>query len=312
MDRLQSMRVFREVVDQGGFAAAARRLDLAPAVVTRLVDDLEKSLGVRLLQRTTRRVSLTQEGEEYLARLRGILTDIEEAHDVVRSHTGKIAGTLRLLTAPAAAVNLVTPVVARFQDRHPDCRVEVHIAEDPASAIEEYDLTVLRDDGSLDASIVVRPVFESEVVLAASPGYLRAHGTPRKPEDLATHRLLRYHRRGLRLPPLVLSHGPSGRQVEVDAVPSLLANDSDVLVRAAIEHAGIGVQIGLSIAQELATGQLQRVLPSWAAGSLRVVAAMPSRRFLPMRTRAFLDFLVEEARRTLSDPRLRQFGARAV
>lgn len=303
MDRLQSMRVFQQVVDEGGFAAAARRLELAPAVVTRLVDDLETALGVRLLHRTTRRLSLTQEGEEYLARLRSILSDIDEAHAVVQSHTSHVAGTLRLLTAPAAAVNLVTPVVARFQDLHPACVVQVSVSEDPASAIEAHDLTILRDDGDLEAGVVVRPVLESDVVLAASPAYLRAHGTPRKPEDLAAHRLLRYHRGGTRLAPLELTQPSTGRTAQVDAPAALLANDSDVLVRAAVEHGGISVQSQLSIAGDIAAGRLQRVLAPWVAGHLRVVAAMPSRRFLPLRTRAFLDFLVEEAQRQLANRR---------
>ncbi len=131
MDRLQSMRVFQQVVEEGGFAAAARKLDLAPAVVTRLVGDLEKHLGVRLMQRTTRRLSLTQAGEAYLDRLRTILPDIDEADAMVQAQTREMTGTVHVLAPPVAATHMLAPAIVAFQKSHPGVRVEVHVEDSP-------------------------------------------------------------------------------------------------------------------------------------------------------------------------------------
>src|SRR4051794_6520847 len=138
MDRLQSMRVFQQVVDEGGFAAAARKMDLAPAVVTRLVSDLEQHLGVRLLQRTTRRMSLTQAGETYLERLRTILAEIDDADAIVQAQTKEMRGTIRVLAPPVAAAHTLAPAVVGFQKLHPSVIVDVHVGDAPDPAVHEY------------------------------------------------------------------------------------------------------------------------------------------------------------------------------
>src|SRR5690349_5526610 len=129
MDRLQSMRVFQQVVDEGGFAAAARKLDLTPAAVTRLVSDLEKHLGVRLLQRTTRRLSLTPAGEVYLQRLRSILGDIEEADAMAHAHSREMSGTVRVLALPVIATHIIAPAIADFQRLYPEIVLELHVQD---------------------------------------------------------------------------------------------------------------------------------------------------------------------------------------
>ncbi len=156
MDLLQSMRVFQCVVDEGGFAVAARKMELAPAVVTRLIQDLEQSLGVRLLQRTTRRMSLTQAGEGYLSRLRLILSEIDEAADQARAHSSEISGSLRVATTSLVAVNLLAPCVADFQRQHPAVQVEIHTSDRPGQDLHQFDLSIVRQDDHLDADVVVR------------------------------------------------------------------------------------------------------------------------------------------------------------
>ena len=192
------MRVFQQVVDEGGFAAAARRLDLSPAVVTRLVGDLEGALGVRLLNRTTRRLSLTQAGEAYLQRVRLILRDIDEAEAVAQAESRAISGTLRLCAMPVVATHLLAPAVAQFQQMHPGVVVDINVSASPESTMEEFDLTVLADAGMLAADLVVRPIVDTQRVLCASPEYLRREGTPREPADLAQHRWLDLSRPGAR------------------------------------------------------------------------------------------------------------------
>ena len=143
MDRLLSMRVFERVVDEGGFAAAARAMDMSAPVVTRLVADLEEHLGTRLLQRTTRRLSLTEAGQGYLSRVRNILQDIDEAHAVTSSHTTELAGLLRLHTPPVLASYVIAPLLAEFRRRYPKILIEIEVQSIKEPPIEDFDITLL-------------------------------------------------------------------------------------------------------------------------------------------------------------------------
>ena len=301
MDRLQSMRVFQEVVDQGGFAAAARKLDLAPAVVTRLVTDLEQHLGVRLLQRTTRRLSLTDAGQAYLARLRAILGDIEEAQGIAQSHTQEMAGTLRILAPPVAATHMLAPLVAGFRRLHPGVLIDIQVEDRPHPAVEDYDLAVLNGAVEVDANVIVRTIILSQAVFCAAPAYLRRHGTPKVPKDLLQHQCLRLRPTGTRLRPMTLIDPSSAdRTLELDVPAVLVANHTDTLLRATVDGAGVSSQPVDLLVPLLATGQLRRVLAPWITGRLSMVAALPSRKFMPLRTRAFLDYLIEHTRRTVA------------
>lgn len=301
MDRLQSMRVFQEVVDEGGFAAAARRLDLTPAAVTRLVSDLEKHLGVRLLQRTTRRLSLTPAGEAYLARLRGILTDIDEADAAVQAQSREMSGTVRILAQPVVATHIIAPAIAEFQRQYPDVVLELHVHDLMDPNVEDYDLTLVNNTVPLVASAIVRPVIQSEAVFCAAPRYLERYGEPQEPQDLARHRCLRLRAEGTRLRAITLIDPTQGdRRLEIDAPAVVTANHTDSLMRATIAGAGIGIQPADLIAPMLKAGVLQRVLAPWITARISLVAALPSRKFMPARTRAFLDFLVEYTRQAMA------------
>src|SRR5437870_3358834 len=160
MDRLQSMRVFHQVVEEGGFAAAARKLELAPAVVTRLVSDLEQHLGVRLLQRTTRRLSLTPAGEGYLARLRAILAEIDEADAMAHAHSREMSGTVRILSTAMIATHLVAPAAVEFQRLHPEVVLDVQVEEVMDPNLEEYDLAVVTDVVPIHSTAIVRTIHQ--------------------------------------------------------------------------------------------------------------------------------------------------------
>ncbi len=300
MDRLQSMRVFQEVVNGGGFAAAARKLDLAPAVVTRLVSDLEQHLGVRLLHRTTRRLSLTQAGEIYLARLRIILGEIEEARVVVQADTQEMSGTLRIHAPTATARRIVAPAVARFQQLHPGVVLDIHVEDSPHVAVEEYDITILTEQTRVDADVITRPIIQSRHVLCAAPKYIERHGTPATPQDLAAHRTLRHRTPGTRVRPLVLiDPTDKDKTMEVDAPAVLLTNDRDTILSATIDGAGISVQPLELLVPYLKDGRIKRVLSPWISERVGLVAVLPSRKFMPLRTRAFLDFMVEQLREAM-------------
>lgn len=301
MDRLQSMRVFQQVVDEGGFAAAARKLDLAPAVVTRLVGDLEKHLGVRLLQRTTRRLSLTPAGEAYLARLRAILADIDEADALAQTHSREMSGTVRILALPVVATHLLAPAVAEFQQRYPEVLLDVHVEDAADPNVEDYDLTLLNGVVQVHSNVVVRTILHSQAVFCAAPDYLRRHGEPTEPGQLIQHRCLRLRTPGMRLRPMrLIDPTARDRELEVEVPAVLTANHTDTLLRATIDGAGISSQPIDLIAPMLKNGTLQRLLAPWITNRLTLVAALPSRKFMPARTRAFLDHLVDHAGRLVA------------
>jgi DNA-binding transcriptional LysR family regulator len=296
------MRVFQEVVDQGGFAAAARRLDLTPAAVTRLVGDLEKHLGVRLLQRTTRRLSLTPAGEAYLARLRPILGEIDEADSIAHSHTREMSGTVRVLALPVVATHIIAPALAEFQREHPEVVLELHVQEVLDPDIEDYDVAVVTGSLPMHSTAIVRPIVQSQAVFCAAPSYLDRFGEPASPEQLREHRCLRLRNPGMRLHPVMRLVDPTqgDRVLDVEVPAVVHANHTETLLRATVAGAGIGSQPVDLIAPLLKTGELRRVLSPWITNRLSLVLALPSRKFMPVRTRAFVDHLIAYTRRTRS------------
>ena len=307
MDRLQSMRVFQQVVDDGSFAAAARKFDMSSAVVTRLVGDLEGHLGVRLLQRTTRRLALTDAGETYLARVRHILNDIDEAHAAAQAHAQEMSGVIRILTPPVFATHVLAPLVAEFGRRYPKVVLDIHADSPLVPPIEDYDLTLLGAADTFDANIIARPIASSDGILCASPDYLREHGIPLQPEDLASHRCLRVklqanRHRSLRL----INPEEHNREVEVQIEPALLVNNTTTLIRACLDGAGVSIQPIDIVAKYLQNGELRRVLPQWITGRNTLYAALPSRKFIPARTSVFLEFMTEYTRAVLKKMEARQ------
>lgn len=296
MDRLLSMRVFQKVIDEGGFAAAARALDMSPAVVTRLVADLEDHLGTRLLHRTTRRVSLSPAGENYLTRVRGILQDIDEAHSIASAQTSEPKGVLRILTPPVLATFLLAPLIAEFRELHPKIRLHVEVDSHDELPIEDFDLTLLPTTDAFDADIVARKVSDTEAILVCSPEYIKRHGTPATPAELAQHELLRLRAQGMvqRLWRLRNSH--TDEVFDLVSEPSLWINHTETLLRATVDGAGItSVAVGLA-APFLARGELVRVLRPWITDRLSLYVALPSRKFMPERTRVFLEFFIDRIR----------------
>ncbi|MBA4213810.1 MAG: LysR family transcriptional regulator [Polaromonas sp.] len=297
MDRLASMRVFQKVIDEGGFAAAGRAMDMSPAVVTRLVADLEDHLGTRLLHRTTRRVSLTDAGESYLERVRLILQDLDEAHALVSSQTSDLAGVLRLLAPPVLATHVLAPLVSGFRQAYPKILLDIEVDSHREPPIQDYDITLMGTQASFDANVIARKVISSVTVLLASPEYLRRRGTPARPEDLAQHDCLRFkpaagRSRGWRL----LHETDETRFVDIEVQPVLWANHTDTLMHAALDGAGITATTIELAAPLIQNGDLVRVLNPWITDRLTMYAALPSRKFMPRRTEVFLDYLIEKTR----------------
>lgn len=298
MDRLQSMRTLLKVVDEGGFAAAARALDLSPAVVTRLVADLEEHLGARLLHRTTRRLALTEAGESYVNRVRHILQDVDEAEAATSSHTHELAGTLRLCAPPVLASYIVAPVLASFRARFPRIHIDLEVLSPREMTVEEFDLCLLGSAEGLDPEVVLRPILQAHAILVAAPAYLARRGSPATPAQLAGHDCLRLKGPQGERPRAWPMWREDDREQQAAPVvePVFWANHTDSLLQATRDGLGITSVAADLVAPALALGQLLRVLPPWTTGDLSVLAALPSRKFMPQRTRVFLDHLVDEAR----------------
>lgn len=297
MDRLMSMRVFQKVIDEGGFAAASRALDISPAVVTRLVADLENHLGTRLLHRSTRRLSLSLAGEAYLARVRAILQDIDEADRVASSQTHELEGILRVLTPPVLATHVIAPLIAGFRQLHPKILLNIEVVSFKEPPIEDYDITLMPTEDGFDDDVIARKISTTEAILVASPAYIQRRNVPVTPQDLARHEVLRLKAPGLR--PRSWRLFNSARQdeaLDVEVEPGLWINHTDTLLRAALDGAGITSMAVDLAAPYLSRGQLIRVLRPWITGRLSLYAALPSRQFLPERTRVFLEYLIEQTR----------------
>lgn len=299
MDRLLSMRAFQRVVEEGSFAGAARALDLSPAVLTRLVADLEQSLGTRLLHRTTRKLSLTEAGNEYGARLHSILQEIEEAEMAAAAHSQQLQGTVRVLCTPTMASYFIAPSIARWRERQPDLMLDLDIDPQPLSRLEAYDLAVLAADEGFDANVVARPLGAAPMILCAAPAYLRRAGTPGEPQELQRHAFLKSYQlpgqdpsgRKLRLEPADGQAAP----VEVAVHPVLRSQSFNVLLQAGLDGVGFLAVSELIARSFLASGQLVQVLPGWTLGRVTAYVALPTRKFMPAKTRALLDFLIERA-----------------
>ena len=298
------MRVFEQVVAENGFSASARKLGLAPATVTRLVGHLEDHLGVRLLQRSTRRLALTPAGEAYLDRVRGILADIDDAEEAVHSHARDMSGSVRVASLPGMATHLVAPAIAEFRRQHPKVTIELHSDVLAYQTIEGHDITLLTDQVPLPASAVMRPVVNSESIFCASPEYLRCHGTPQAPQELAQHAFIRVMLPGLPPSPVRFVHENEPERVdEMPLAPALCCNDHEAVLRSTVEGAGISSQALQVAAPLLRNGRLQRVLTPWLADRFTLLACFASRRHVPTRTRAFIDHLIRHATLTKDSSR---------
>jgi len=296
MDRLHSMRVFARVIDHGSFARAARELHLSPAVVTRLVADLEEHLGSRLINRTTRRLSLTDTGELYLERVRHILTEVEEAEALATAATAEPRGHLRLLCSPAFAVHQIAKHLPKFRAQHPRVTLELSASGPVETVDENFDVSIITQGRRpLDGSFVARRLARSEVILCASPEYLDRHGRPEHPKALESHqnmvpafmRELTLHRGPWANDP------PAGESVTLVPQRSALSTShTDTLYAAALAGLGITGLPSFVAEDALVEHALERVLPDWHLLSTTLYAGMPTRKHVPARTRVFVDFLV--------------------
>lgn len=293
MDRFFEMQAFVAVVDAGSFVRGADALQLSKSVVSRVVSDLEVRLGVRLLQRTTRRLSLTQEGELFLERCRELLSGVADAEAQVAHHASALIGELRLSAPTSFGLLHLSPLWPVFMARHPKLLLDINLADRFVDLVDEgYDLAV-RIARLPDSSMVSRQLASTRLILCATPQYLRTHGAPQEPADLAAHPVFAY--KLLATGDQWHFDGPQG-PVTVKVSPRMRSNSGDSCCEAALQHQGLVLQPSFLVGKHLEAGHLVEVLPEHRSLELGIYAVYPSRRQLAPKVRLLVDFLVESFR----------------
>jgi DNA-binding transcriptional LysR family regulator len=293
VDRLEQLSAFVEVARRQSFAQAARQLDRHVSAVSRAVAALEARLGVRLLQRTTRRVALSEAGRDYFKRCEALLAEFEGADAEARDQGASLHGKLRVSAATGSGQTLIAPLVPQFLAAHPRLTLDLQLSNRYVDLVEEgYDLA-LRVGPLADSRLVVRRLAPSRRILLASGEYLAARGTPRSPRELTGHACL------------VLDIGNHPQRWELErararAAPQvsgpLRSNNALLLLAACRSGLGITLVSEFVAREQIAGRELTRVLPGWVGAEQSIYAVYPSARFIPAKVRAFVDFLAERLR----------------
>lgn len=294
MDRVTAAEVFVSIAERASMTAAAEALDMSRAMVTRYLAQMEEWAGARLLHRTTRRLSLTEAGEETLARCRRMLEVAAEMAVAPVSEAGTPRGLLRVASSQSLAQEVLAATVAEFLRRYPLAAIDLHIGPRSVNLVEERIDLAIRITNDLDPNLIARPLGRCDSVICAAPIYLAAHGSPRRVEDLATHNCLTYSYFGKSL----WEFDVAGARIAVPVSGNLSANESQVLLAAAMEGAGITMQPVYAARGPIAQGRLVALLPEAVPQALGVYGLYGSRRQMPASLRALLDLLVER----FSDP----------
>jgi len=286
------MQVFVAVVETGSISAAAERLDLAKSAVSRRLAELEAHLGVSLIQRTTRRLNLTDSGRDYYARCVAILADVEEAEAAVSLAHAALKGQLKVALPLSFGLLHLAPLIQDFMRQHPEVRFELDFNDRQIDLMQEgFDLAI-RIATLADSSLIARRLAPIRHVVCASPAYLAAHGTPQAAADLAQHSCLAYS--NVRDPGLWNCRDPDGTPLQVRVPVRLAASSGEFLLHAAVAGEGVVLLPTFYVCNALRSGQLQQVLADHAWPELAAYAVYPPTRHLSSRARALIDFLAAQ------------------
>ena len=292
MDRLTALAVFRQVVERGSFAAAALYLKLSAAAVSKNIGELEAHLAVRLLNRTTRSMSLTEAGQRYYEQVARILDDLQQADSSLGELQATPSGTLRVSAPMSFSLVCLADAIPRFLARYPELTLDLQLDDRRVDMIAEgFDLAVRGSDRLEDSSLVARPLLTLRHVLCAAPQYLRRHGTPQVPEDLQALECVQFSLSG-HAREWVFQRGEQVRRLEVCGRYSV--NSSLALCAALRAGHGISLVPEIYVRDDLAQGRLQPLLEDWQMMQTQLYAIYPSRRQLQAKVRVFIDFLLEE------------------
>lgn len=292
MDRYGEMQAFIQVVDHGGFTEAAKVLRLSPSAVSKLIGRLEDRLGARLLQRTTRRVSLTAEGRAYADQVREILADIDAVEASVGGAEAEPRGLLRINVAHGFGMAQIVPAIPDFLDRYPKVEVKLTFTDHIVDLVAEGDDVGIRLNDVRDDTLIARRLAMYTRMICGAPRYFERHGVPQTPADLAQHRAI--HSNNVDALNLWPMRWPDGRQERIAVPGHIYSNSGDALFRLCCDGQGLAFLADSLAYRDIAAGRLVTVLDEYVdRQSWPVYAVYPARKHLAARVRAFVDFLVE-------------------
>jgi DNA-binding transcriptional LysR family regulator len=290
MDRIDAMQAFVAVADSQGFAPAARKLGLSPSGVTRLIAALEERLGARLLQRTTRSVTLTDVGTRYLERVRRILADVEEAEGSAEGERIRPSGRL-VVSAPIGFGRLhVSPVTSRYLARYPEVSAELRLSDRMINLVEDGVDLAVRIGHLPDSTLVARHVGEMRRIMVASNAYLKRRGEPKTPQAIASHDTIQFG---------AATAGPEwrfvedGREIRVLPAPRFTTNSADAAIQYAEQGGGLTRVLAYQAAEALKRGRLKIVLAKFEQPAVPIHIVYPTSRLLSAKVRAFIDLVAE-------------------
>ncbi len=290
MDRFAEMAAFVRVVRSGSITAAAEQQSIAKSAVSKRLMDLEKRIGVQLLTRTTRRLTLTSAGSEFLERAEAILADVEEAESEALSAHGRLSGRVRVAAPLTFGLMHLSPVIRSFSLANPEVKLDLDLSDRQVDLIEDgFDLAI-RIAALTDSNLAARPITRSRHALVASPTYFEGQPIPQTPAELGSYQCLEYTNTA---DPSWHYVAPDGKQGSVRLSHHLRANNGEFLRDAAIAGLGIVLQPNFIIYKALESGQLVRLLPDYHWPEITAYAVYPQTRYLPARVRAFIDYLAD-------------------
>ncbi len=292
MDKFASMKLFLQIVRAGAFSRAAEQAGLSPTSASRMVRELERSVGTRLLNRSTRSLSLTEAGERLFAFYSQVLEELEAAEaEAAEAGNGAVSGRLRVALPNTFATRQLNTVIGTFRASYPRIELELRLDDAPTDLIREgFDLSI-RVTPALSASAIARRIGSMPVVLCASPAYLARHGTPGTPADLATHECLIYTGN---TPPDEWVFDYAGERMAQRVRGTVQTNNGDLLRALAVAGQGIVYQPGFVVGDDIASGRLVPILEGYVPLERTVFAIYPSGRFVPAKVRAFTDMITAE------------------
>ena len=291
MDRWTEIELFVQIAETGSMSRAAEALDLSNAAASRHLSALEERLGARLVERNTRRLYLTDTGQEFFSRAKGILAELKDAESAVNATSLNPAGVLRISASLSFSLHHVTPLLREYTQRYPNVTVHIEAANRYMDIIDNnIDVAIRTREVEPDSNITIRRLAETRRILTASPRYLAQHGLPKILEDLAQHKLLIYT---LANNPNELRFTREGKTTIMNVKGVLDANDGQILRVAALDGLGILVQPSYIVYDDIVAGRLVPVLDEWDLPRLSVNLAYPSRKHLSAKVRTFIDFVAE-------------------
>jgi DNA-binding transcriptional LysR family regulator len=293
MEWLRASETFVWVVQLGSLSAAARRSGVSPATVSRIMRSLEEEVGARLINRTSRRLNLTEAGEIYYRKVEHILAQIQEANESVASLQTAPRGTLRIHSRMLVGNQFIAPALADFMERYPEIHVDLMMSNYPVDLVAQNIDIDIRIGKLEDSSLIVRKLASAERYACASPTYLERHTTPRKPSDLSRHNCLTYR---LNLGRTVWRFiDPSGSLIEVPTNGRFQSDNGQALQMATLAHQGISLMPDWSVARHLADGTLVRLFPEYRVSHIEfdngVYAVFQQARQVPSKVRVFVDYI---------------------